>query len=184
MDLGQLELVAPWSGPSQLLGRVLKLNSHDLYSDNRPKKYGEILSLVLALLLRDGLKLSVTQANWPFQVFSLFQENMRSLNLPNYNFVLHALTLKMPRTNEAMIQALALEKEKVTEDLTAELLKATNCANATWEIESWNYSALQSWVRAQIGWQCGRQLWYGELQILLNQNGVSRLGIVRRTQIR
>lgn len=184
INLSKVELTAPWAGPSQFNNGALKINSFDLYVSNRPKRYGEILSLVLSLLLRDGLKVDSALASWPFQVFSNFQENMLSLNISNYGFVLHSLSLKMPRTNESVIQSLALEKENITEDLTAELVKGLGCPQAIWNVEGWNYSSLQSWVRAQLSWQCGRQEWYGELQLILSREGVSRLSIVRKTQVR
>ena len=184
LDISKLELVAPWSGPTKLDGFKLLINSQDLYSSGTPHRYGEILSLCLYVLLRDGSHMTDSAAKWPFQIFSSFQENMRSLYLPNFDFTLHSLALGLPRSNENMIQALALEKPKVTEDLTEELFNQMSCRPYSWSIETWNYDQSQAWVRAQLLWSCGVHDYSGEMQLRLSAEGVTKLSVVRRTQIR
>jgi len=184
VNLENLQLVAPFSGPSKLSGLTLYMNSQDLYLSGVPLKYGEILSFSLYLLLRDALKIGESAARWPYQIFAPFHENMRSLFMPNLNLTLHFLSLGLPRSEAKMIQALALEKSDVTIDLTEELFEAFGCRSESWNVEGWTYIQDQSWVRAQLLWNCGTRQWGGELQLILSQEGVSRLSIVRRTQLK
>lgn len=180
-DLSMLELMTPWSGPTKFNGRTLAINSQDIYTSGTPHKFGQILSLCLSVLLRDGLNMTESAAGWPDQIFSGFQENMRSLDMPNLNLTLHALTLSLPQAKGNVVQALALERPKETEDLTAALITSFGCTPMTWNIESWNYNQSQSWVRAQLLWACGSQKWSGELQIVLSGQNITRFGIVRKT---
>lgn len=184
LNISKLELVAPWSGPTKLDGYKLLINSQDLYTSGTPNRYGEILSLCLSVLLRDGSHMTESAARWPYQIFSSFQENMRSLYLPNFDFTLHSLALGLPRSNENMIQALALEKPNVTEDLTEELFRQMGCQPINWNIETWNYDQSQAWVRAQLLWTCGAHDYSGEMQLRLSQQGIERFTIVRKSQIR
>ncbi len=183
IDLSRLELKTPWSGSTKLSGRTLHIDSQDLYISGTPHKFGQILSLCLSVLLRDGLQMNEAAARWPYQIFSSLQENMRSLDMPNLNLTLHALTLGLPQAKGNVIQALALENPRETEDLTEALLSSFGCTPTTWNIESWNYTQSQFWVRAQLLWNCGTQQWSGELQIVFSGQGISRFGIFRKLQI-
>jgi hypothetical protein len=184
IELKNVGLVAPWSGPTKFSNMQLSLNSQDLYKNGLPKSYGEILSLSLYLLLRDGLKLSETSARWPYLVFPYFQENMRSLEIFNFGYKLHSLSLAMPNSQFKMLQALALEKEKTTEDLSQNLVELLGCSDPIWSIETWTYLLDQSWVRAQLLWFCDGHEYSGELQLKVNSLGVDRIGIVRKNRIR
>ena len=184
VTLERVELFAPASGPSSFRGLALNLNSQDLYTNGSPNKFGEILSLCLSILLRDGLHLDARSARWPYQVFSNFREDLRTLELYNLGYSLHAISLNFPNAKGVMVQALALEKAKVTLDLSADLYQQLACSTALWSIESWNYDASQNWVRAQILWTCQGHQWSGELQLLVSGNGVDRMSIVRKVQIR
>jgi hypothetical protein len=180
MDLSHLQLVAPFSGTTHFAGNTLDINSQDLYQNGIPKKFGDVAALCLATLLRD--ELHVSDSNWPFTVFSRFQEEMRDLALPNLHFTLHAISLSQPGSGDAILQSLALEKPQVSVDLTADLLQKLGCEKANWHIQDWNYVAAQSWVRADLSWSCQGQSWQGELQLLLSQEQVS-MQIVHRVQI-
>ncbi len=184
INLKKLQLIAPWSGPSKLEGLTLFLNSQDLYTSGVPHKFGQILSLSLSVLLRDGLGISESAALWPYEVFYLFEENMRSIYLYQASSTLHSFSLANPDSKESIVQALALEKSKTTDDLTSNLLSVLGCPNAFWKIESWTYVQHQNWVRAQILWNCGSHQWSGELQIRLNATGASQMSLVRKTQLR
>jgi hypothetical protein len=181
--LDKIELVAPYSGRSQLSGQTLYMNSQDLYTAGSPHKYGEILSFSLYLLLRDALHKNESEARWPSMIFSHFQENMRSLYLPNLNLTLHALSLALPQSSQNMVQALALEMPQETIDLTRSLHEAFGCVADSWTIEAWTYIQQQYWVRAPLLWNCGTRKWSGELQLVFTSQGISRFSIVRRTQL-
>lgn len=184
INLSKLQLVAPASGPTKLSGLTLSINSQDLYKSGTPLQFGQILSLCLYTLLRDGLRMNEVAARWPYQIFSQFEENMRSLSLANLNLTLHAISLKFPYSKGHVVQALALENSRTTDDLTETLIHHFGCTPTTWSIESWSYTQDQSWVRAQLIWVCSERTWSGELQLLVSPAGITRFGIVRRKPIR
>jgi hypothetical protein len=95
---------------------------------------------------------------------------------------LHFISLDLPSSRHR-VSLLALERADKTLDLSDEVLQQIGCSDASWSIESWNYSPAQAWMRAQTVWSCDKGHWSGELQIIFDANGVRQLTIVRRARL-